>query len=196
MANESMASGTITLNGEWTPEMMKIINDYLKVTGEWHWYIKTDGFIDDNKTADFEGNGRWAFSVNLEDLFDKDNRFNPKLYSLMKEHNSSIIFDYKDIESGNEVLTEASITLKSTGDRFDVSFDKYDEYEWTAENLNKLGYDPKEWFDYGFNECPKCGETFPDCECGYDWETICPECEYPFRMCECGYEWEELRSKT
>jgi len=140
MANESLANGTITLNGNWTKDMIEMINKDLEAKAEWRFNISTDGFKYGEKCTDFDAVGRWAFKVNLE-MENYWNDIDPLLLRLMKKNNASLTFDYVDEEPGNEVLAKAKITLSSNGNCLIITDEKYKEYDFTVENRMSLGFE-------------------------------------------------------
>ena len=124
MANQSLAIGTIKLDGNWTDEMKNLANEYLKEAETKTYSIESDGFNKDSNTTEFRGFGRWSFNNNLED-FEKFYDFSG-LHKLMYENDAKIIFTYTELEEecdypeDEEELDEYVAIISSNGSNFEL----------------------------------------------------------------------------
>ena len=122
MANCSDAYGTVTLIGEWTPDMCHNLNVLKREWVSWDYsIIIDDDFSPSDLSLDFFGIGRWTFKSNLESLdeWTCEEMANKPLLAAsylaltenMEQYGSRIEFEYNDEESGNLVLYSDTVTF-------------------------------------------------------------------------------------
>ncbi|MDR0287808.1 MAG: hypothetical protein LBI03_08940 [Clostridiales bacterium] len=156
MANISCPSGTFKLIGNWTQTMIVNINIIKKEWEEWWYNTVVEGNFALNKTSlPFWGQGRWAYSHNLERIGESTGSgtkasITTAYLSLCKEMESQdcyIEVDYVDEEGGCLVLYEATAKLYAKDGKLIVAETNYTEYQYNKENLKKLGYEYEELDD-------------------------------------------------
>jgi len=155
MANCSDAYGTVTLIGEWTPDMCHNLNVLKREWVYWHYsIIIDDDFSPFDLSLGFFGIGRWTFKSNLESLdeWTREEMENKPLLAAaylaltedMERHGSQIEFKYNDEESGNLVLYSDVVTFAAKDGHLVIEQSNEQSHDYTWENY--LG------FDYGGEE--------------------------------------------
>lgn len=148
MANCSSAYGHIEIKMKGAREMAELINKTLKPVAYYTDVDLADPEDDEPNyfASRFWGIGRWAYEANCRNFWDwlKQGAEREKcleLFEKIKNKDFEIIFEFDDEEGGNAVLYEMvyRITHKAGEDRVEgVACEEHD-YEYTPENLAKLG---------------------------------------------------------
>ena len=143
MANCSDVYGTMTLEGEWTLQMLADLNTVAKEWASWSYNIVvTDDFTHDCLSQSFLGCGRWAFNLNLDYLDAWTKGEYPEKPSLrtayeqltneMQLLGGYIDFTYSEEESGNQILRDgvARLRAENGGLLIDSLSEQNYEYCW------------------------------------------------------------------
>lgn len=143
MANCSDVYGIITLEGEWTDEMLSALNTVKTVWASWSYNIAPAGeFSSDLISQDFIGCGRWAFKSNIYSLdrwtkeeFEGNTELKTAYELLVAEISQRgcvIELSYSENESGTQKLCDGIARLTAENGALVVeslSEQKYD-YCW------------------------------------------------------------------
>ena len=162
MANCSESYGTITFKSN--KEVNKALAEVIYATNHSASYytdfdLKSalkDIATENEPTIAFWGCGRWTYSLNVEmlyewmkhdmenDYIDAEDKEKIKAYwKLIQDSDWELVFKYKDQENGLEVLYEATeiMSHRAGADETTVKELESTTYDYTVENLRKLGYD-------------------------------------------------------
>jgi len=211
MAVITYVSGTISLIGDWTKEMINDVNIIRKCFV--YDFYNEDSDIDElgvEDAPDFYVNARRTYGSFIEHaryyIDDKTKQAHDRLclalkgkketYILISFHETVGFNDEIDEEYG--IDHEAKICLYENKDGtiyLQGEMIGEDEYH------EKLGYAYDE-FEKPIEYCSRCNEPVINCECTAcfvcsEMDCVCPkcpECEKIELFCECGYDWTRNRS--
>ena len=169
MANISTVEGDITLKG--SVESLKAFLRIMEKAKKWHYVteiVDSEELIKELDNVDSEvkevngfffGSGRWVYDNNIkylmgwlnnerkiENVWQPDWTIEDEMdWQQLNEYPIEIEFDYKEEESGNQILAESNATITWTKGKIlepivDIKPDTM--YDYTAENLrNIFGYE-------------------------------------------------------
>lgn len=168
MANISSAYGTLYLNAstlrQCGKEFARFIGsfnnpDEVDFTKEYcvnDWRITGEQILEARQKKQdllirFAGCGRWTFEANIRNwgiadaIFDADiNKRGRALADKIARKKLKIIMDFTDEEGGCMELYEMGVLIKGNGESIGYEELYWDEYDYTAENLVRLGFYDRE----------------------------------------------------
>jgi hypothetical protein len=172
MANISDAYGSMTLKGSWTPALIEKLNIIAQeIWAKWFYNTELDPFNPDaapeERVSTFNGNGRWAYSSNLENLgrwtsekIEKQSEFADVFAELIREMKANelvIEVDYFDEEAGLCVLYTESGEISSNGETFKYHESSYQDYDHNWENYMEVTGDEDIFYELVENLCTEIG---------------------------------------
>ena len=198
MANLSNADGTITIKAKSTDAIYNLLLAQRYADAQYEYRteltssnlnttelksdIKNISFTNQENlkvyTDTFYGIGRWSFECNVNwfmdclelDSHDPDYIKEAKLKAQNEYY--LIKFEIKDEECGCEMLYEANATIEYNPEtkKSNISYDIIQEYDYTRDNLIKLGFYTKDEI-YSINDVIENFDDYTD-YWGYDEELI------------------------
>lgn len=99
-------------------------------------------------TSPFNGVGRWAYSRNIEYMYnwiktqsERDNELK-QVFDRIKDKDWSVKFEYYDAESGSQFVyyAEDEVVHKAGEDAVTLNQIMHKEYEWNKETLEKYDF--------------------------------------------------------
>lgn len=189
MANSSSAYGALTLKWKWTPILIEQLNTIAnKIWARFYYAIHLDEFktteeSQNDKTASFLGNGRWAFSSNLEYLgewTEYDIKDNPELCGIynellngMYENDLKMEISYSDEEIGGHVLYQQTGILSSDGKTLIYKVISHKDFDYNWENyMNVIDNYSEDLYILAKNLCEQIGISDDDYELVINWASI------------------------
>ncbi|MCL2045221.1 MAG: hypothetical protein FWG88_02400 [Oscillospiraceae bacterium] len=156
MANGSGVIGKMVLEGVWTHSMISNFNNVKNTWNKWYYYFKSHNFVSLNQELPFTANGQWRLDTNLDKINEwtlaSNNSNTIQAYNMLCSEmlantdecgvsNSWIQLSFVEEEGGCGLLREATAEiLCSTSQGLYGIVTSSDEYEYTKENLVKLGF--------------------------------------------------------